>query len=141
MSLTRRDFLRLGGVAAVTASATACGAMGRRLAQDELPETLPVPTVAAANQVQDLASSFATDPALRLLNRAGFGPRHGELERVSQMGLEAYLEEQLNPDDIDDSTADLMIRNLNLYQMDASQLMAQEPREAAGELMAATLAL
>jgi uncharacterized protein (DUF1800 family) len=38
-----------------------------------------------------------------LLNRIAFGPRPGDVERVRAMGVTAYLEEQLNPDAIDDS--------------------------------------
>lgn len=34
--------------------------------------------------------------AVRLLNRAGFGPTEGEAARVAQMGATAYVEEQLN---------------------------------------------
>jgi uncharacterized protein (DUF1800 family) len=55
------------------------------------------------------------------------------------MGLSAYLDEQLNPEAIDDTAAELMLRNLSLYHMDASQLAAQEPRDAVGELVEATI--
>lgn len=37
-----------------------------------------------------------------ILNRMAFGPRPGDVERVTQMGLHAYLDEQLHPDRIDD---------------------------------------
>ena len=32
-----------------------------------------------------------------VLNRIGFGPRPGDVERVQQMGLPAYIDQQLNP--------------------------------------------
>jgi uncharacterized protein (DUF1800 family) len=33
-----------------------------------------------------------------VLNRIGFGPRPGDVERVQQMGLAAYIDQQLHPD-------------------------------------------
>lgn len=35
--------------------------------------------------------------AVHLLNRIGFGPRPGDLDRLRSIGIEAYLEEQLSP--------------------------------------------
>ena len=39
----------------------------------------------------------ADQAILHALNRLGFGPRPGDLERVRQMGLDPYIEQQLNP--------------------------------------------
>ncbi len=39
-----------------------------------------------------------------LLNRAAYGPTFEEVERIHQMGIEAWIEEQLNPESIDEST-------------------------------------
>lgn len=131
MSLSRRDFLKLGGLTAVAAGATACSAAGRELAQGELPETLPLPAADTA------VTTF--DPILRLLNRAGYGPRPGDLARARQMGATAWLEEQLNPDGIKDTAADLLARNLTLYQMDATQLIEQDRKDATLELVGSTI--
>lgn len=43
-----------------------------------------------------------TATARYILNRMAFGPRPGDVERVTQMGLHAYLDEQLHPGRIDD---------------------------------------
>src|SRR5687767_11721305 len=37
------------------------------------------------------------------LNRLAYGPRPGDLERVQQIGLSRWIEQQLNPDAIDDT--------------------------------------
>jgi uncharacterized protein (DUF1800 family) len=50
------------------------------------------------------------------------------------MGLAAYLEEQLNPEGIEDTAADLMVRNLTYYHMDIGQLIDQEERDVVEEL-------
>ena len=38
--------------------------------------------------------------ALHLVNRLSFGPRPGEVQRVMQMGVDAYIAEQLHPDSL-----------------------------------------
>src|ERR1700687_3187423 len=38
-----------------------------------------------------------------VLNRIGFGPRPGDIQRVQAMGLERYIDEQLHPERIPDA--------------------------------------
>ena len=40
------------------------------------------------------------DRILHVLNRLAFGPRPGDFERVSAMGPERYVQEQLHPESI-----------------------------------------
>src|SRR4029453_6477239 len=48
---------------------------------------------------------------LHVLNRLGFGARPGDLERVRAMGIENYINEQLNPDKIPDRSAESRVQN------------------------------
>jgi uncharacterized protein (DUF1800 family) len=48
----------------------------------------------------------APPPEVIALHRMGFGPRSGDIDRVRRMGLDAYIDEQLNPETIDDSACD-----------------------------------
>ena len=135
MPLTRRDFLKLGGVTAVTATAAACNTIGRQVAKGELPESLALPITPLPNGARPLSAASPTvDPIWRFLNRAGYGPRPGDYERAAALGLTAYLEEQLDPAAIKDTAADLLLRHLSLYHMDLGELTAQEGKEAAREL-------
>lgn len=59
---------------------------------------------------------------LHLLNRAGFGPRPGDLERVKQKGIERYLEEQLYPEDIADDFLARPLQSLNTLQATLPEL-------------------
>jgi uncharacterized protein (DUF1800 family) len=66
---------------------------------------LPVSAPAAAARSRRAAAPPALtedQKILHLLNRAGFGPRPGDIERVRRLGLERYLEEQLHPENIAD---------------------------------------
>ena len=132
MTFSRRDFLRIGSLTAVTISATACSTVGREIAERQLPDELIIPEVADGTAV-------ATDTIRRMLNRAGYGPKPGEFARVQAMGLAAYLEEQLNPEAIEDPATDLLIRNLTVYNMDVSQLVEQEQKDAGVELIGSTI--
>jgi uncharacterized protein (DUF1800 family) len=43
---------------------------------------------------------------LHALNRLAYGPRPGDVERLRQMGLEKWINQQLNPETLDDSALD-----------------------------------
>jgi uncharacterized protein (DUF1800 family) len=43
---------------------------------------------------------------LHAMNRLAYGPRPGDVERIRQMGLEKWIDEQLHPDSINDSALD-----------------------------------
>src|SRR2546422_11189870 len=60
---------------------------------------------AADRSLSTLATRELTpDEAIaHALNRLGFGPRPGDIERVKQMSLEKYIEQQLNPSAIADT--------------------------------------
>ena len=81
-----------------------------------------------------------------LLNRIGFGPRPGQIERVRQIGVDKYLEQQLHPDRIDDNGTERLLAALPSIRMTASQITAQyqkgaknPPQELLTELQAQKL--
>jgi uncharacterized protein (DUF1800 family) len=63
-----------------------------------------------------------------LLNRIGFGPRPGDLERVQQLGPENYLEQQLHPDRIEDASAEERLAATPSIRMSASELIEKYPQ-------------
>ncbi|GJM40920.1 MAG: hypothetical protein DHS20C20_12020 [Ardenticatenaceae bacterium] len=76
-------------------------------------------TATSAGSVQAVST---TDPTLHFLQRITYGPRPAEVARARQIGIEATLEEQLNPDQIEDAEADGRLRNLPLLNMDRHSL-------------------
>ncbi len=128
MSLSRRSFLRAGSLLSAAISLSACSAVARQRAQNELPGSLNIPPGGESG------SSAAPDPIFRFLNRGGYGPRPGDYDRAKGLGLAALLEEQLDPAALDDSTCDLLLHNLTYYSMDVSQLIEQEQRDAGHDL-------
>jgi uncharacterized protein (DUF1800 family) len=57
-----------------------------------------------------VAAGADIDPVFHLLSRAAHGPWPGDLDRVGAMGTAAWLEEQLDPQSIDDTLCDLRAR-------------------------------
>ena len=97
----------------------------------------------AAAQVKASAQKLTEEQrAVHLLNRLAFGARPGEVERVRRAGLEAYIEQQLNPSKIDDSALEARLRDFPTLGMSNGELLAKYPQpgqllrrlERAGEL-------
>ena len=44
--------------------------------------------------------------ALHALNRLTFGPRPGDVDRVTAMGVDKWIDQQLHPEKIDDRALD-----------------------------------
>src|SRR5262245_20785989 len=65
---------------------------------------------------------------VHVLNRAGFGPRPGDVEKLRTMGLRNYLELQLHPSKIEDPAAESKLSGLKTLTMTSSELMQQYPR-------------
>lgn len=80
----------------------------------------------AFDQSQDLVQSDVNskneshklDPAYRLLNRAAFGPSPGDLARLRKLGAVRWIDEQLNPEKIDDSRAAWRLRRFESLLLD-----------------------
>ena len=64
--------------------------------------------------------------AVHLLNRIGFGPRPGDLEKVKAMGVEEYLEQQLHPERIADPVIDARLATYTSLKMDIPTLLEKE---------------
>jgi uncharacterized protein (DUF1800 family) len=64
---------------------------------------------------------------IHLLNRTGYGPRPGDVQRVKQMGIEKYIEQQLHPERINDSAIEARLKGLNSLHMDIAQVHQKYP--------------
>lgn len=104
---------------------------------------VPVPHAEAgkkknnSTQVDDLSKTFkgklpitelSEDEAiLHALNRLGYGPRPGDIERVREMGLEKWIDQQLDPESIDDSALDERLSEFRTLKMSSAQLLENYP--------------
>jgi uncharacterized protein (DUF1800 family) len=92
------------------------------------PLVAPLAASPADRQIALPAGQLPQDRAsLRhLLNRIGFGPKPGDLERVQNMGAEAYIQQQLHPDRLSES-ADLTaaLSRLETLQLSPAALIRE----------------
>src|SRR6185369_7579701 len=65
---------------------------------------------------------------IHVLNRLGFGPRPGDIERVKAMGVEKYINQQLNPEKISDSVAENKVHDLSVLNMTTAELYEKYPQ-------------
>jgi len=65
------------------------------------------------------------EQALHALNRLGFGPRPGDVERVARMGVPAYVELQLHPERIADGRVDARVAALPTLGLSSAELYAR----------------
>jgi uncharacterized protein (DUF1800 family) len=68
---------------------------------------------------------------LHVLNRLGFGPRPGDVERVKAIGLQKYIDQQLNPSAINDSALEAKVKNLEVFNMSTAEVFAKYPNPGA----------
>jgi uncharacterized protein (DUF1800 family) len=80
--------------------------------------------------IQDLTEDEAI---LQALNRLGFGPRPGDVERVKEMGLQKWIDQQLRPDSINDSALEARLDRFPTLKMSSAKLVDEfpQPRVAA----------
>jgi uncharacterized protein (DUF1800 family) len=65
---------------------------------------------------------------LHALNRLAYGPRPGDVERVRRMGLDKWIEQQLNPASINDSAVDARLASYSTLKMSSQQLVDAYPQ-------------
>jgi uncharacterized protein (DUF1800 family) len=100
--------------------------------------------VVAALAIPAAATAPPKDDArliVHVLNRIGFGPRPGDVERVGTIGVAKYIDEQLHPERIDDSRAARALQDLTSlglssreiaerYELPAIQVRREQQRNA-----------
>jgi uncharacterized protein (DUF1800 family) len=75
--------------------------------------------------IQDLTEDEAI---LQALNRLGFGPRPGDLERVKEMGLQKWIDRQLHPDSISDAALEARLDRFPTLKMSSARLYDEFPQ-------------
>lgn len=94
----------------------------------------PIFAIGAAAQTRAKTSAkplTENQKILHVLNRLGFGARAGDVERVKRIGINKYVEQQLNPASLDDAVADAKVKNLDVLKMSSAELFNKFPNQAA----------
>src|SRR5258707_10359793 len=73
---------------------------------------------------------------LHALNRLAYGPRPGDVERVRQMGLGKWIEQQLNPNSIEDKALEARLQDYPTLHMSTAKLIDEYPQPKQAEKQA-----
>jgi uncharacterized protein (DUF1800 family) len=70
---------------------------------------------------------------LHALNRLAYGPRPGDIERIKQLGLSRWIDQQLNPNSIDDKAVESRLEALPTLRLSTAKLIGEypQPKQAA----------
>lgn len=74
--------------------------------------------------ISELSEDEAT---LHALNRLSFGPRPSDVDRVKKMGLEKWVDAQLNPDSLDDRAMSARLEDYPALKLSTAQLLDRYP--------------
>ena len=88
------------------------------------------PAARGKNKSNPAAASSEMDEqkrAAHALNRLTFGPRPGEVDRVRAMGVDKWIELQLHPDKIDDSSMEARLSPFRTLRMSAKETVENFP--------------
>src|SRR5258708_790817 len=108
--LSFTTFLSLGlEIPAATAAAD------KKPKQDPLLKGLPITELTADEAI------------LHALNRLAYGPRPGDIERIKQIGLAKWIDQQLNPNSINDSAVEARLEIYPTLKMHTAQLLSEYP--------------
>src|SRR3990172_8195121 len=119
MTMERREFLKLAGLVAAGATFSACTPAYRII----------------ADSLESPAKWLEGDTrAFRILNRLTYGPTLAERQLAAVIGVQAWIEEQLDPASLPDPRGDLSVRPLTSLTLDAADLAAWERDDVVGEL-------
>lgn len=125
MKTTRRSFVKVVGASGAAAALTGCVSAGDALATLLAPEPEADFRPPASNEI---------DSVSHILNRVTFGPRRGDYQRVKSMGVEAYIEEQLDHESIGDRSCNWKVAKLESLYEPAGELYEFNERRLLADL-------
>lgn len=114
MLMNRRNFLKLLGTSGAVAYV---GELQQVLAQSEPGSFVP-------NSLID------QDPTTHVMSRLAFGPKAELLEHIRAIGVDAFIEEQLSPETIDDSAIAPRLRSFPDLDKNAGELIREYEGQA-----------
>ena len=116
---------RLSVVALVAALSAACSSAP---VKSHVHAATAAPPAPARTTIALPVSALSEDQRIiHVLNRLGYGPRPGDLERVKEIGLAAYVDRQLDPGRIPDDRLEASLQAFPALTMSVPELLHSYP--------------
>jgi len=80
---------------------------------------------APGSATSSIREQTADQQVMQVLNRLAFGPRPGDAAMVRSIGVDAWIDQQLHPERINDDAMDQMLARYPLLQQDQAALAMQ----------------
>ncbi|HEV8593705.1 MAG TPA: DUF1800 family protein, partial [Pyrinomonadaceae bacterium] len=94
--------------------------------------SLTASVFAAGTDLSEKKKALTDDQKIiHVLNRLGFGARSGDVEKVRAMGIQKYIDQQLNASSIDDSLAESKVKDIEVFKMTTAEVFAKYPNPGA----------
>ncbi len=95
--------------------------------------TLSLPLIAFPSSQTSHPKTVLTEDqkVLHVLNRLGFGARRADIERVKRIGIEKYIEEQLNPTSAPNAQLSAALKNYEVLNLSTEDIFAKYPNPGA----------
>ncbi len=94
--------------------------------------TLVFPVFALGNDTKTNTKVLSEDQKiLHVLNRLGFGARSGDIAKVKSIGLQKYIERQLNSNQTDNAEIAAKLKNFEVLKMSTDEIFAKYPNGGA----------
>jgi uncharacterized protein (DUF1800 family) len=112
----------------------------------DVPAIASIPAAAAKDKKPKQDPAFkglpiteltADEAILHAMNRLAYGPRPGDLDRVRQMGLAKWIDQQLAPNSINDQALNARLENLPTLSMSSARLIEEYPQPKQAAVQAA----
>ncbi len=113
------------GIDVPSLSASSAATKDKKPKQDPALKNLPITELSADEAI------------FHALNRLAYGPRPGDVERVRLMGLAKWIDQQLNPNSIDDKALEARLEDYPTLKMTSAKLMEDYPQPKQAEKEAA----
>ncbi len=108
MKLSRRKALEAAAAIAACSSLSSCESIYSEVSKNlgtRIPEKVAVP------------AGEAIDPFFHFLSRASYGPWVGDVQKLREKGIEKWLEEQLEPEKINDIACEVRARRFETIHL------------------------
>jgi uncharacterized protein (DUF1800 family) len=99
------------------------------LSPANLPGEASVGSETRAAELSAAAPLKGDEKLLLVLNRFTYGPRPGDLEHLRAIGLQAWFDQQLSPQKIDDSALEKRLADYPAMQLPLKELMERYPNQ------------
>src|SRR5579859_900200 len=86
-----------------------------------------VPPLLATKKEKPASTANEQKRAVHALNRLTFGPRPGDVEQVSAMGVDRWIDQQLHPEKISDDSIETRLSALRTLHMSTKELREEFP--------------